>query len=950
MAEFELKALITGVDRLSPALSKMQKKIRGFKRQAEEASQGGLALGGGLAAGLTLSLKSYADQENAATGLKVAMMDANGEVGKRFQDINKLAIGLGNQLPGTTADFQNMMQMLVRQGIPAENILGGVGKATAYLAVQLKKTPEAAAEFAAKMQDATGTASEDMMGLFDTIQKAFYLGVDDTNMLSFFTKTSSVLKMVNKDGLQAAQSLAPISVMMDQMGMNGESAGNALRKVIQSGLSVKKIRDVNKVMARQKLGVQLDFTDGKGSFGGLDNMFRQLAKLRKLTDVKRTGVLKAIFGDDAETLQVVNALIDKGKDGYDQIQQKMNKQASLNKRVQAQLGTLSNLWEAMTGTATNGLAAIGGAFSGDAKNITQWLGELGEKFTKFADENPRVIRGVVGLAAGLAILKLGLMGVGSAISIVSRIMSMTPIGMIATAIALAAGLIITNWDVVGPYFKKLWETIGPYFEAGWELLKKVFAWSPLGMVINNWGPVVKWFQDMWDKLKPIIEWFTDSSGDTVDAINSAQWGAGAYDAYGTGIPARGYTPYPNRDKPYTEDLGKITFRPSITAYVVGDDCFDQRDRLIEALNKPGPGTLVHPTYGELKVCVDGEVRVSTSKSEGRIVRFDLKFVEAGELSYPTSGAATAQTLMSSCSALDDCISDSFSSFSIDGVADFVQNDVVGNASTMLGYVSDAMKVVDSAVSDAARLLQGDISVLLPPPSSGKNFVEQVQKMWRTGKRLYGNASDLVTMIKTLSGVSLGSDLQPRGVWKTDSKTTATATQQRNVVASTLRTTAISEAAYAVTRLPAPTTSAVMQNAAVGQATTPAQSTGWPSVTHPALNNAPAVKNTVDLPTWEELTDIRDTLNTAIDKELSRTTSDALFLALRRVKADLNADINTRLEQSARIIQRTPDEVLPALVLAATWFDNAARDADIIRRNAITHPGFVPVIPLKVPVQ
>lgn len=558
MAEFELKALITGVDRLSPALSKMQKKIRGFKRQAEEASQGGLALGGGLAAGLTLSLKSYADQENAATGLKVAMMDANGEVGKSFQDINKLAIGLGNQLPGTTADFQNMMQMLVRQGIPAENILGGVGKATAYLAVQLKKTPEAAAEFAAKMQDATGTASEDMMGLFDTIQKAFYLGVDDTNMLSFFTKTSSVLKMVNKDGLQAAQSLAPISVMMDQMGMNGESAGNALRKVIQSGLSVKKIRDVNKIMARQKLGVQLDFTDGKGSFGGLDNMFRQLAKLRKLTDVKRTGVLKAIFGDDAETLQVVNALIDKGKDGYDQIQQKMNKQASLNKRVQAQLGTLSNLWEAMTGTATNGLAAIGGAFSGDAKNITQWLGELGEKFTKFADENPRVIRGVVGLAAGLAILKLGLMGVGGAISIVSRIMSMTPIGMIATAIALAAGLIITNWDVVGPYFKKLWETIGPYFEAGWELLKKVFAWSPLGMVINNWGPIVKWFQDMWEKLRPIIEWFSDGASDTVAAANAAQWGAGGYGAYGTGVASSGYNHYQIKQGTATQPKGTIT--------------------------------------------------------------------------------------------------------------------------------------------------------------------------------------------------------------------------------------------------------------------------------------------------------------------------------------------------------------------------------------------------------
>ena len=247
--------------------------------------------------------------------------------------------------------------------------------------------------------------------------------------------------------------------------------------------------------------------------------------------------------------------------------------------------------------------------------------------------------------------------------------------------------------------------------------------------------------------------------------------------------------------------------------MVGDDCFDQRDRLIDALNKPGPGTLVHPTYGELKVCVDGEVRVSTSKSEGRIVRFDLKFVEAGGCFSATSGAATAQTLMSSCSALDDCISDSFRGFSIDGVADFVQNDVVGNVSTMLGYVSDAMKV-----HLPYRMLPGccrGISGFSPPPSSGKNLVEQVQKMWRTGKRLYGNASDLVTMIKTLSGVSLGSDLQPRGVWKTDSKTTATATQQRNVVASTLRTTAISEAAYAVTRLPAPTTSAVMQESSSG---------------------------------------------------------------------------------------------------------------------------------------
>jgi len=457
MAEFELKALITGVDRLSPALGRMQKNLRRFRKDAEEAGKGGMAMAGGLAAGLTGSLVAFAKQEDAATGLKVAMMDASGAVGSDFEKINKLAIGLGNKLPGTTADFQNMMQMLVRQGIPAQNILSGVGEASAYLAVQLKKTPEAAAEFAAKMQDATGTASEDMMGLFDTIQKAFYLGVDDTNMLSFFSKTSSILKMVSKDGLTAARALAPISVMMDQMGMEGEASGNALRKVFQAGFDGKKMKAANKLLTRK--GIQLDFTDGKGEFGGLDNLFKQLNKLQSLTTKQKTTIIKQIFGDDAETLQVLNALIDKGKTGYDQIQEKMGKQADLNKRVNAQLSTLSNIWESLTGTAVNGLAAIGGAFAGDAKRLVGWLGDMSERFTEFADKNPRVIRGAFGIAAGFVGMKLGLLGINFALGILGQGLKLSPMGLFLRLAALGIGLLISDWDKFGPVVEKVWTKI-----------------------------------------------------------------------------------------------------------------------------------------------------------------------------------------------------------------------------------------------------------------------------------------------------------------------------------------------------------------------------------------------------------------------------------------------------------------------------------------------------------
>ncbi|WP_421205461.1 phage tail tape measure protein [Aeromonas enteropelogenes] len=545
--EFQLKALITGVDKLSPALKGIRKNIKSWQRDLKSAGEGAPAIGAGLAAAVGGSLAAFAQSENAATGLKVAMMDAAGSVGPEFKKINDLAVGLGNKLPGTTADFQDMMTMLQRQGLSAETVLGGVGEATAYLAVQLGKAPAAAAEFAAKMQDATGTASKDMMSLFDTIQKAFYMGVDDTNMLSFFSKTSSVLKMIDKDGLKASQSLAPLAIMMDQMGMAGEASGNAIRKVLQAGFDSKKISAANRLMSRK--GIKLDFTDGKGEFGGLDNLFSQLHKLQSLTSQQRTTIIKQIFGDDAETLQVVNALIDKGRSGYDEIQQKMARQASLQQRVGAQLGTLKNLWDAMTGTAVNGLAAIGGAFQGEAKDTVTWLGDMAAKFSEFAAANPEVIRGVVGVAAGFAALKLVLYACGVAATFFGNALTATPLGLILRGVAMAAGLIIANWGAIGPWFQRTlasilvffsdtWEGIKAVSLDAWELIKSAFFnFSPLGILIKNWDPIVGYFRSLWAQIKPYIE----------PLMNGAKWASetagslasGAKGAFGSAVDAVG---------------------------------------------------------------------------------------------------------------------------------------------------------------------------------------------------------------------------------------------------------------------------------------------------------------------------------------------------------------------------------------------------------------------------
>ncbi len=241
-----------------------QRKLNAIRAKADKmrdvrnslAGNGAGMMAAGVTTGATLlaPIRAYSESENAANQLAGSMMGPGGKVAPEFLKLNKLAIALGDRLPGTTADFQNMMTMLRRQGMSAQVILGGLGESAAYLGVQRghKMAPTEAAEFAAKLQDATQTTEKDMMSLMDLIQRGFYAGVDPGNMLQGFQKISSAMSILNKKGIDAAKTFAPLLVMADQASMAGESAGNAYRKIFQAALDAKKIKAVNDDLKRDR--------------------------------------------------------------------------------------------------------------------------------------------------------------------------------------------------------------------------------------------------------------------------------------------------------------------------------------------------------------------------------------------------------------------------------------------------------------------------------------------------------------------------------------------------------------------------------------------------------------------------------------------------------------------------------------------------------------------------
>jgi TP901 family phage tail tape measure protein len=513
------------------ARSQMEKSQRAAGNLAVNGAAG---LGVGYAASrpIAAAVKAFAPNEDSATQLKVSMMDDTGKVSEDFKKITDLATKLGDRLPGTTADFQNMMTMLRRQGISAQSILGGTGEAAAYLGVQLNMGATEAAEFAAKMQDATRTSEKDMMGLMDTIQRGFYGGVKPEDMLQGFSKIAPVMDVIKKSGIDAAKELAPLLIMMDQASMDGSSAGNAFRKIFQAGLNQDKVNKANKIAAGANKGISLKFTDDKGNFAGLENLYAQIEKLKALNDIDRTAVIGKLFGDDAETVTTLNTMMSKGLAGYQEVQQKLKVQADLRTRVNEQLGTLTNVMEAAEGSFTNAMAEFGAAVAPDLKDLIKTLGEFANSVGAWARENPKLAGGLVKVVAAIAALAFVFGGLALTMASMLGPFAVLRYGM--TMFGLQGGGITKMLGRLMPTLTGLARNVFPMFAQGARMLAMTMGgalvtalrtvgialWglsaNPIVLIIaavvaalaggayliyKNWDAVKSYFTNAWTEIK-----------------------------------------------------------------------------------------------------------------------------------------------------------------------------------------------------------------------------------------------------------------------------------------------------------------------------------------------------------------------------------------------------------------------------------------------------------------
>ncbi len=128
--------------------------------------------------------------------------------------------------------------------------------------------------------------------------------------------------------------------------------------------------------------------------------------------------------------------------------------------------------------------------------------------------------------------------------------------------------------------------------------------------------------------------------------------------------------YPKKEVGWTEDHGAVLTQQQINGILLGNDYQAQFNRLLAALNTPGPGELVHPWFGVQQVQA-GKVTHKLSTEEGGIAYVSFEVFEAGEQLFPTQQEDTTATTLSASDSVKAALANGDYFAALDGVGNMV---------------------------------------------------------------------------------------------------------------------------------------------------------------------------------------------------------------------------------------------------------------------------------------
>ncbi len=346
--------------------------------------------------------------------------------------------------------------------------------------------------------------------------------------------------------------------------------------------------------------------------------------------------------------------------------------------------------------------------------------------------------------------------------------------------------------------------------------------------------------------------------------------------------------------PYLEDLGKTGQSFPVEAVVVGDEYRSAVSTLLKALEQPGSGQLVHPAFGVRTVSVKTFRKREESSALGKAT-ISIEFVENSAPVAPTATVDALSVVKSAASALSLSAANAF----------------VMTAVGLTDTATTAFGATQSLVNDSIGKLSRGLSALPIPAELLSPFRRELLSP--------------SVLVSSFTGAPAAYFPALLSVAFSRSEDALAGTQTINRVAAIL-------SLYEKVAAPLPDDATDEQQANFMAVVLLMQ--------RQVLSSAASLVITQQFDSYDDALIARASVVDAIDRHAEASVDDtyASLVDLRIAVANAVPGVDSRLP---RLQMHTPAVGVPSLVLAHRLYGDVEREEEIISRNHLRFPAFVP---------
>lgn len=424
--ELDSSQFSSSVSQAQAQMQQMGNSAQSLSKQMGLIQTAALAVGGAVVAGIGVSVKTAGDFEQAMAKVK----SISGATGQDFQDLQNVALKLGETTKFTATEAAQGLQYLAMAGFSVKDQVGSL-PAVLNMAAAANVDMGVSADIVSNIMTGFGIASENSTYAVDVLVKT--MTTANTDLLQLGDAMKYVAPVSTALGFSFEETAAAVAKMSDA-GIQGSMAGTALR----AGMLrlANPVGRAAKVM--QRYGIEVETADGK--MKSLPDIIDHLnSKFGDLGQAEKTAAIASLVGTEAASGFV--SLLAVGSDEIRRYTKALEESGGTAQKVaDQQMDNLYGSFDKFTSALEGVGVKLGNEFLPHIRSVV----DQGTKLVGVISQiNPGVIAtgfAMAGTSAAIALTASSAIKLGFALR--GLFAAMGPAGWIITGLSILGGLLV----------------------------------------------------------------------------------------------------------------------------------------------------------------------------------------------------------------------------------------------------------------------------------------------------------------------------------------------------------------------------------------------------------------------------------------------------------------------------------------------------------------------------